>query len=549
MAGTLGTRRHLPRPRRRPPPQVVRNDNVPLPLRGLAHRPLVRYGPLRRPRPLPPNAGLQRPPPHRLRRLRTPRRKRRHLPRHPPLRMDNVQCRKYAPPAPLHRRHLRLEPRNRLLPPRLLPLEPVVLHQTLRTGPRLPRPGPRRLVPLLPNRPRQRTGTQRPLRTLRHPHHPPRLRTVVLPHHRLRRRTAQLRYPPRLARQNPHHAAQLDWTQRGRGNQLRHLRIRPGHPRNPHLHHPHRHHLRRYLPRPRPRTPPRGTARHRRPPRRRHRLHPTGPRRLRNRPPRRRPRKNRRLHRRLRPQPTQRRTRPHLHRRLCPHHLRHRRRNGRPRPRRPRLRLRPPVPTPHPHRHRTHRMGRQPPPGRLHRPRLHDQQRPLRRHDRHRRNHRHRQRCGTPRLGTPRHHLPPPRLAHLPTALLGNPHPYDLLRPLRHPPRAGNRPPRPPPRGRRLPSHRPVPPRHQRRLRQHPLPPVRRPRPPRNRYYGHLYGLVLVYAPLLHPPLRRRPLRTGRNRRLDARPAVHRRRRTRRHAPPLQPLLHQSPPRSGTPPH
>ena len=161
---------------------------------------------------------------------------------------------------------------------------------------------------------------------------------------------------------------------------------------------------------------------------------------------------------------------------------------------------------PIPHGDCAHRVGRPPPGGGLCRPRLYDQQRRLRRDDRRRRHNRHRRRCGTPRLGTARRNLPAARLADFPAALLGNPDSHGVLRRLRRAagPRIGAA--RAAAGGCRVPPHRRIAPGHQRRLREYPLPPVRRPRTPGNRHYGHLYGFVLVYAALLLPPVSGRPL-------------------------------------------
>ena len=71
------------------------------------------------------------------------------------------------------------------------------------------------------------------------------------------------------------------------------------------------------------------------------------------------------------------------------------------------------------------------------------------------------------------------------------------------------------------------------------LPALRRPGPARDRHDGHVHGLVVVLVPL---PVAGRSGRAGRSRAdrsLDAGRPVHRRRRARRHAPAVQPVLHQ----------
>ena len=72
---------------------------------------------------------------------------------------DNIA--EHEAPAPAPGLQLSLEPRDRHLRSRVLPLEPVVLPAHARAGHRLPREGRRQLVPVVPDRARQRAGRGR----------------------------------------------------------------------------------------------------------------------------------------------------------------------------------------------------------------------------------------------------------------------------------------------------------------------------------------------------------------------------------------------------
>ena len=85
-------------------------------------------------------------------------------------------------------------------------------------------------------------------------------------HHKVRRGAPGLLRPAGLAREDQGHADQLDWPQRGRGDQLRHLGVRAGGDRNSHLHHSNRHHLRRHIRGHCAGAPPGGQADHAGPP-------------------------------------------------------------------------------------------------------------------------------------------------------------------------------------------------------------------------------------------------------------------------------------------
>ncbi len=77
------------------------------------------------------------------------------------------------------------------------------------------------------------------------------------------------------------------------------------------------------------------------------------------------------------------------------------------------------------------------------------------------------------------------------------------------------------------------------------LPDLRRPGHPRRRHDGHLRGLVVVHVPLLLAPRDRPRLRQREGQRLDGVRPLRRRRRARRAAPALRPVLHQGPQRHG----
>ena len=115
----------------------------------------------RRGRPLQADARVQRPAPDRLGRPRPARRERRHQAGRPSREVDARQHRGHEAAAPAPRLQLSLEPRDRDLRPRVLPLEPVVLPAHARAGHRLPGEGAGQLVPVLPDRARQRAGRGR----------------------------------------------------------------------------------------------------------------------------------------------------------------------------------------------------------------------------------------------------------------------------------------------------------------------------------------------------------------------------------------------------
>ena len=84
------------------------------------------------------------------------------------------------------------------------------------------------------------------------------------------------------------------------------------------------------------------------------------------------------------------------------------------------------------------------------------------------------------------------------------------------------------------------------RVGQRRVPDVRRSGDPRHRHHGHLRRLVLVHVPLLLAARRHaRPFDSDQGQRVDAVQPVRRRRRARRAAPAVRPVLHQGPERHG----
>ena len=311
-------------------------------------------------------------------------------------------------------------------------MESVALPAVLQGRPRLPRPRPRRLVPLLPDGAGQRAGGERDLRTLRHARHPPRAEPVVPPHHSLRRGVAGLLRPRRLARQDPDDAAQLDRAQPGRRGGLRHLAHGRAGAGAAGLHHPRRHALRRHLHGPRAGAPPGacpdklaaarggGSLRGRGPPQVGHRAAVGGP------------GEDRRPAGELLREPGQRGAGAHPGRRLRRGLVRAGSGHGRPCPRRTGLRLRHEVRPADSRRHRAAELGRRAAEGRLPGPRRAGQLGPVRRHAQRAGHGGHRRPRGAARHGPADDRLSHPGLADFPPALLGHPHPDGPLRGLRH---------------------------------------------------------------------------------------------------------------------
>ena len=105
--------------------------------------------------------------------------------------------------------------------------------------------------------------------------------------------------------------------------------------------------------------------------------------------------------------------------------------------------------------------------------------------------------------------VPPARLAHLPPALLGQPHPRHPLREVRRGARARGRSARAPARGHRSGRRRDA--GHPCRVREHHLPGLRRPGQARDRHHGHLHVLQLVLHALHRPAQRARALQSGKD--------------------------------------
>ncbi len=367
------------------------------------------------------------------------------------------------------------------------------------------------MVPLRPDRARERAGDRRSLRALRPRGRVAQPRAVAVQDHRLRRPAARRHGGARLARARADDAAQLDRPLRGRRG---HLPGRGARRRRPGLHDAPRHPLRCHLLRPRPgasarRRVRRALARGRGAARLRE-----SRRRAQERGASRRGREDGRLHRLLRGQPGQRRADPDLDRRLCPDGLRHRGDHGRAGSRRARLRVRRALRAADRAGRRTRgRRGRRR--GRLHRPlrrrgarQLGLLQRPLlargevgdRRGAREAR--------ARPAGGQ----LPAARLAPLAPALLGLPDPGHPLRRLWDRPGPGVGAAGRPAGGRRLPAERPLAARGRRGVGERSVPRLRGAGETRDRHDGHVRRLVLVLPPLHRSAERRgavRPLRSS----------------------------------------
>ncbi len=346
VAGPLGRAPHQrarPRPRRA---AVLQPHDVPLPLgRGPARREHVRLYRQRRERPVQAAAGARRLRADRVRRVRHPQRELRDQGRHQPRRADPAEHRELPPPAPPHRRHVRLATRAEHHGSQVLQVDPVDLPPAPEGGEGLQEVGGGQLVPARQDRAGQRAGHQRPVRALRHGGGAADAGAVVLPDHRLRRRgcwpiwTTRRRWTGRTRR--PRRSA-TGWAgRRARSSSSRLAGASDGRRDDPRLHHPGRHHLRRHVHGARPRAPAGGPPGLGRPAAQGGRRLPqggrvAGP----GLPQGGRAREDRRLHRRLRRQSGDGQADPGLDRRLRINGIRHRRHHGRAGARRARLRVR-----------------------------------------------------------------------------------------------------------------------------------------------------------------------------------------------------------------
>ncbi len=168
------------------------------------------------------------------------------------------------------------------------------------------------------------------------------------------------------------------------------------------------------------------------------------------------------------------------------------------------------------------------------------QQRPLRRPAGRRGRQGHRRVAGRDRPGRAQGHLPPARLADQPPALLGHADPGHLLRDATASCRSPTRTcrsccPRPSTTTAAATTRSTT----TRRSVNVDVPDVRPAGAARDRHDGHVRRLVVVLVPLPVAAQERRPGRPRDGRALDAGRPVHRRRRARRDAPAVQPLLHQ----------
>ena len=429
MAARLGGRKGLRGPRGPVQAEILLSRDVPLSLRPRPHGPRPQLLDRRRHRPPEAHGRRERPSSHRLGRPGHAGRERGHQARHAPPDLDPRECRPHADAAQAHGHQLRLEPRGQHLPARLLQVEPVDLPAHARARPGLPQGELGQLVLAVPDRPGQRTGRRRRLLALRNARHPKEDGAVVPADHGLRRGAPlRPRRAPEVARARPADAKELDRPEHGRPRPLRARRDLEG---DRGLHDAHRYDLRGDVPRrlrrapdrPRPRRRPQGKGARR--------LGRPHGRRDAQAPGHRRDRKGRRRHRKEGGQPLHRRARPHLGRQLCPDGLRHRRDHGRAGPRRPRLRVRQGLRHPDPHGHRAAGQGRRairrPAGGGLRGARRRRQLRPILGPPLGQGHGRHGEVRGGQGLRPEEHDLPAPRLGHLPPALLGHPHPRDLL--------------------------------------------------------------------------------------------------------------------------
>ena len=180
------------------------------------------------------HARLQRAAPVRVGRVRPAGRERGHQDRHAPREVDARQHRAHEGAAPAPRHQLRLGPRDRDLPARVLQVQPVDLPQDVRARDRLPQALDGELVPELPDRARQRTGRRRRVLALRDDGRRARSRAVVLQDYGVRRRAPEgARHADRVARKSRRDAAELDRPLGRRADQVSDCGVRTGPPSTP----------------------------------------------------------------------------------------------------------------------------------------------------------------------------------------------------------------------------------------------------------------------------------------------------------------------------
>ena len=197
MAEVLDRRKSLQGGHLHPPEEILLPHHVPLSLRHHARRPWPQLHHRRCRYPLQNGTRLPCPLPHGLGCLRASRRERRQTARRPPQGMDLLQHQADEAPAPVLGHRLRLGPRNRHLPPRLLQVDPVGLPQAPRAWPGLPEKRAGQLVRLL-HHPRQRgSGRRWHLRTLWPQGGQEGPDPVVLQDHRVCRQTPRRSRPAR----------------------------------------------------------------------------------------------------------------------------------------------------------------------------------------------------------------------------------------------------------------------------------------------------------------------------------------------------------------
>ena len=193
VAGALGRAPRLRGRRRSVAAQVLLPGDVRLSVWACARRPRSQLHHRRRDGAHQADAGLQRPAPVRVGRLRPAGRERRDQERDPSRGVHPRQHRPHEGPAPAAGHQLRVGTRAGDLRRRVLQVEPVALHSDVREGPGLPAEVVGQLVPGRPDGTGQRAGGGRRLLAVRHAGRDARSRAVVLPHHRLCRRAARQR--------------------------------------------------------------------------------------------------------------------------------------------------------------------------------------------------------------------------------------------------------------------------------------------------------------------------------------------------------------------